>query len=270
MFLMPPDFDKGPASRVQQAGSSKLNPYMLYLKDEEGYMPTMYEIYEKHADRYDAMVQAEDYRGNLKKLLWEQVKWSGSSVLEAGVGTGRVTRIYAEQVSSAVCCDRSSHMLEFAAKNLADYGDRLTFKVAENREFPTFDSTFDVFIQGWSFGHSIMDCLSQEELESTITLLVNNSEKNIRPGGTVILIETLGTNADVPNAPTEKLGYFYEQLEHQHGYERYAVRTDLKYQSVEDAIFHLSFFFGDEMGEKLRKRGSAIIPEWTGVWIKQL
>lgn len=233
-------------------------------------MPTMYEIYEKHADRYDGMVQAEDYQGNLKKLLWDQVNWEASTVLEAGVGTGRVTRIYAEQVISAVCCDRSRHMLDFAAKKMAHHGDKFTFIVADNLDFPKFDVKFDVYIQGWSFGHSIMDCTSQEEVDSTIRLLVENAEKNIRPGGKVILIETLGTNADNPKPPKEKLAYFYEKLEQQYQFTRHAVRTDLKYESVEDAAYHLGFFFGDEMGENIKKSGSPIIPEWTGVWIKEL
>jgi len=82
-------------------------------------MPEMYEIYEKHADRYDELIRAEDHRDNLRHLLHETVNWRGLSVIEGGVVTGRVTRLYIEHPASSVCCDRSQHMLNFAQEILS-------------------------------------------------------------------------------------------------------------------------------------------------------
>ncbi len=231
-------------------------------------MPTMYEIYEKHADRYDAMVRAEDYQGNLKSLLDSQLNWESSTVLEAGVGTGRVTQIYAHKVISAVCCDRSDHMLGFARQSLIQHQDKLEFLRADNVQFPILEQTFDIFIEGWSFGHSIMDCDSETEVEKTAELLVNNAQKNIRPGGKVVFIETLGTNVEKAQAPTDKLSQFYSLLEQTYQFAHYPIRTDLKYDSVEDAVYHMGFFFGPDMADRIKKRGTHIVPEWTGVWIK--
>ena len=233
-------------------------------------MPTMYEIYEKHADQYDELVSVEDYQGNLRRFLLNRVEWAGAHVLEAGVGTGRVTQIFADQIESAICCDRSAHMLDFAKKKLSNHQEKLGFVVANNLDLPDFDQKFDVFIQGWSFGHQVVDCNHLDEIEMTVGRLVQNSTKNIRPGGKVIYIETLGTNQTTPQPPHEKLAVFYKLLEQQYQFERNEVQTDFRYASLDAAVEKLGFFFGDEMARNIREQNSTLIPEWTGIWVKQL
>ncbi|MFK7802936.1 MAG: class I SAM-dependent methyltransferase [Anaerolineae bacterium] len=233
-------------------------------------MPTMYEIYEKHAGQYDEMVETEDYKGNLRLFLLEKIDWSNVNVLEAGVGTGRVTNIFVDQIASATCCDRSAHMIAFAEQKLADYKHKLNFVLANNLNLPDFGHQFDLFIQGWSFGHQIMDCSSLTEIKTTIGRLVENSLKNIRPGGKIIYIETLGTNSTVPNPPHEKLSAFYEIIEQKYQFERHEIQTDYRYKSVDEAIAKLGFFFGDEMQQQLREQNETLVPEWTGIWTKQI
>lgn len=233
-------------------------------------MPDMYEIYQKHATRYHELVLAEDFENNLGSLLHHLVNWQDLSVLEAGVGTGRVTQIYIAQAATAVCCDQSQHMLDFAQKSLAAYSSKLTFQLADNIDLPDFESTFEVFIEGWSFGHAIMSCVHEEEILHLTNKLLANAIKNLSPGSTVIIIETLGTNVESPNPPNEKINFFYETLVHTHDFSQYVIRTDYKFTANEEAAEVMGFFFGDDMKQSVLARGTSTIPEWTGVWTRKI
>ncbi|MBT3272095.1 MAG: class I SAM-dependent methyltransferase [Spirochaetales bacterium] len=233
-------------------------------------MSEMYEIYKKHAEQYDELVRAEDYQNNLRSLLHEAIDWRKLSVIEAGVGTGRVTRLYIDQVDSAICCDRSPHMLSFAQHALAAHADKLRFLEADNKEFPAIDGRFDVFIEGWSFGHSASDCPAIDEVPDMTVRLVHNACKNIKPGGYVILLETLGTNTESPGAPHEKLNRYYTELENRFGFDRKMIRTDYKFVSVDEAVRVMGFFFGEKMAHAVRAGNRTIIPEWTGMWMKMV
>ena len=86
-----------------------------------------------------------------------------------------------------------------------------------------------------------------------------------RPGK-CILIETLGTMTDEVNPPGILLD-LYEYYEAVEGYTRNTIRTDYKFKSVREAVRLCTFFFGDEVGKIIQERGTAIVPEYTGVWI---
>lgn len=232
-------------------------------------MPSMLEIYQRHAREYHELVSAEDYRGNLWSSLRQICRWDGDSVIEAGVGTGRVTKLYVDSVRRAVCTDRSENMIEFARRVLERHLDIVEFQTADNLSLPILADTFDIFIEGWSFGHSVADAPDPNALRSVAAGLVRNATKNVRNGGTVILIETLGSNADEPEPPIENLARFYELLEIDHGFRRREVRTDYQFVSMEEAIRVMGFFFGEEMGESVRRRAQTVIPEWTGIWYRQ-
>jgi SAM-dependent methyltransferase len=219
------------------------------------------EIYEKHARDYDAFVRAEDYQGNLNRFLHEIADWRDAAVLEGGTGTGRITRLYLDEVKSAVCCDRSKHMLDFAKNGLVAYKDKITFLHADNTELPDLESQCDIFVEGWSFCYS---------LSSPFATLINNAEKNVRSGGTVILIESLGTNVPVPGVKTKELRALYKTLVGNYGFSEEVISTDYRFESKKEAAQRMGFFFGEEMREAVRAIDSTIIPEFTGVWWKRV
>lgn len=231
-------------------------------------MPEMYEIYEKHADRYHELVRAEDYQENLPRKLRDLLDWRGLTVLEGGVGTGRVTRLYIDAASAAICCDKSLHMLDYARHALAPFLGKITWIQADNRQLPALGQPVDAFIEGWSFGHALDDCVTEDAIRTVTASLVQNATKNLRPGGRVILIETLGTNVEVPGAPSDKLKLFYRFLEEHHGFTPAVIRTDYRFASSEEAMRILGFFFGPDRIPAIQARQSAIIPEWTGLWTK--
>jgi SAM-dependent methyltransferase len=261
----------------------------------------MFEIYARHAGRYHELVSAEDYQGNLAALLRTLVDWDGARVLEAGVGTGRVTSIYIDVAADVTCCDQSAHMLEFAAARFAaarvggaQSRAAVRFLTADNLDLPDLPEKVHVFVEGWSFGHSVADLSETGAVDQTVDALVRNATKNLAPGGTAILIETLGTNTTVPQAPLANLQRMYERLEGEHAFTRHEIRTDFRFPSLDTAADTMGFFFGDEMGRTIRsavrdgRHGDApdssdspagagaagltpvIVPEWTGVWKKRL
>jgi Methyltransferase domain len=232
-------------------------------------MPSMNEIYEAHADRYDELVSAEDYQGNLPRLLNELVDWNNVSVFEAGVGTGRITKMYIDSVSAATCCDQSRHMLDFTSALFCNHQTPLKFILADNMDLPLLEQPVSLFLEGWSFGHAVVDCESAADLSGTISTLLDNAEKNLSAAGTSIIIETLGTNTETAAPPHPHLAEFYWQLEQVYQFQPHIIRTDYRFSSVDDASRVLGFFFGESMARQVCVQNRSTIPEWTGLWIKR-
>ena len=227
-------------------------------------MPSMYEIYQRHHAGYDRLVNAEDHARHLPPGLQAIADWRGRNVLEGGLGTGRVTELYGEQARRITGCDREAHMLEAARRRLARFADKLDLRVADNLDLPVLQEKADIFIEGWSWGHSIVD--GPGSVENLAAALFAQVRKNLVPGGRVILIETLGTNSLAPAAPHPRLAEFYQLLQSRYGLRQTALSTDYRLSSAAEAADVLGFFFGDGLGQAVRANGSAIVPEWTGVW----
>src|SRR5262249_12120565 len=77
------------------------------------------EIYASHAEEFDALVQAEDCEGNLIPAIESIYPLSGATVLEVGVGTGRIARAIARRVGRLVAIDRAAAMLDVARRHLS-------------------------------------------------------------------------------------------------------------------------------------------------------
>jgi SAM-dependent methyltransferase len=231
-------------------------------------MVNMYEIYQRHRAEYDQLVQAEDYLRSLPAFLRSAVEWTDHTVLEGGTGTGRVTELYAADVRRITCLDLESHMLEAAAKRLADWSDKITYQAADNLTLPQLPEKADLFIEGWAWGHSIVD--HPGSVEATAENLFENIRKNLLPDSPIILIETMGTNRTEPGAPLPRLEEFYALLQSRYGMTETVLATDYRFPTVQEAADTLGFFFGAEMKQDILKNGSAIIPEWTGIWTGRL
>ncbi len=242
-------------------------------------MPSMYEIYDRDARGYDALVGAEDHEGNLCRTLRGIVVWNDARVIETGLGTGRVTRCYVDVAARVRGYDRSAHMLARARENLAPWADRVELAPADHRALPVTSGAGDIFVEGWAFGHAVVDAASgavsasadsapspRAAVEQVAAELLAEARRVVRPGGTVIIVETLGTNVKRPGAPLPELADFYRTLENRYGFEREVIRTDYRFDSPQEAEKRCRFFFGDELAERVRARGATIVPEYTGVW----
>ena len=220
----------------------------------------MNEIYERHAREYDELVAREDCGGNLGKAL-ESLVPAGARVLELGTGTGRVTKLYAERAGAVTCCDRSAHMLERARVNLSAFGGKIGYSLADNDALGKPGGPYDVIIEGWSFGHSAV--AHALDIPEWFAALHAGLLGLLAPEGSIVVIETLGTLADMPAAPGPALGEFYELLEAGFGYRRTVLDTSYRFCDGEEARRIIGFFFGSGMASRVE---GPLVPEYSGLW----
>ncbi len=222
-------------------------------------------IYAQHADLYDALVAREDYQGNILEKLQQIRSLEGLDVVEFGAGTGRLTLLLVPLVGSMRAFDGSAHMLDVNTRKLQSSGlNNWETGVADNRALPVEDGSADLAIEGWSFGHLCGWYPDSWRVEIGKCLI--EMRQLLRPGGTAILLETLGTGRETPWPPTPALAEYYDWLENEHGFSANWIRTDYQFESLAEAERLSGFFFGDDMAEQVAKNRWVIMPECTGVW----
>jgi ubiquinone/menaquinone biosynthesis C-methylase UbiE len=231
-------------------------------------MPTEKEVYEAHANQYECLIQREDYQGNLLAVIEDYFPLNNKlDVVELGAGTGRLTRLLAPRVKSIKAFDTSAHMLEVAEKSLREMGlSNWQTGVADHRQVPVADASADLVISGWSFCY--LAVWGGTDWGFALQDGLNEIQRILRPGGMVIILETLGTGSEKPNPPEHLRPYFDWLTEA--GFERGWMRTDYRFESLEEAVELSTFFFGEEMGQNVRENNWQILPECTGIWWKRV
>lgn len=230
-------------------------------------------IYREHAEEYHALVMREDREGRLLPAILAAADLRGRDVVELGAGTGRVTALVAPLAARVRAFDRSPAMLERAARYLADRSEalppgRVSLARAGNTAVPLPDACADVVIEGWSFGHSVVD--AGERWEAAAGALLAESLRLLRPGGTLVVIETLGTGRASPAAPHPALARWYAWLEGPQGFSSAWARTDYRFLSRDEADRLTGLFFGERFAFEPGPEGTAILPECTGIWWKRM
>jgi ubiquinone/menaquinone biosynthesis C-methylase UbiE len=232
-------------------------------------MATDYEaVYRERADDYDRLVSAEDVDGNLVRAIASVAPIPGSVFVDVGAGTGRVTRLLLGAGAARVhAFDRSAAMLEVARRRLTgEPADRWQLAVADATELPIADGAADHAVAGWVFGHLRSWAA---DWRATIGRALDEMQRAIRPGGTIVVVETLGTGAEQPAPPNPALAEYYQWLEQERGMTRTWVRTDYAFANVATGIELCDFFFGPELAGRVRESGSARLPECTGLWSRK-
>lgn len=221
-------------------------------------------VYAEGAADYHRLVQYEDAAG----LLWDHldalVDWAAADVVEIGAGTGRLTVPVAERARSLRAFDGAPAMLAVARERLAAAGRHdVTLTVAEHRDLPIDTDTADVLIEGWAVAHYVD--WEPDTWPAALDAAVAEMDRVVRPGGRLVLIETLGTGSTEPRPPTDALATLYERLETVHGMERSVVRTDYEFPDADTARSVVEHFFGATM---LGALDGARLAECTGVWTR--
>jgi ubiquinone/menaquinone biosynthesis C-methylase UbiE len=220
-------------------------------------------IYAWHAGRYDRLVRCEDHEGHLLPALQAIRPLDGLEVVELGAGTGRLTRLLAPLARRIWAFDASLHMLSWAGLALQeDHVRNVHLAVADHRALPVETGTADLAIAGWSLCYLVVDCPFHWRRELARGL--SEMGRVLRPGGTIALLETLGTGRETPER-AGLLARYYALLE-QEGFCSSWVRTDYRFASLAEAEALARFFFGDELAGEVRARGSPFLPECTGLW----
>jgi SAM-dependent methyltransferase len=226
----------------------------------------MNDIYRRHRTEYDRLVAAEDSDRRLPCLLASRFDWRAKTVLEGGIGTGRVTALFIESVRRVIGCDREAHMLEAARQRLAAHADKLELRVADNRALPRLPAPADLFIEGWSWGHAVLE--DPGPVEPVADALFANLRPSLVPGASRHPDrKTLGTNARTPAAaPHPRLAGILPAPQSRYGLRQTVLSTDYRFDDAAEAADVLGFYFGPAMQRAVLAAGSATVPEWTGIW----
>jgi ubiquinone/menaquinone biosynthesis C-methylase UbiE len=159
-------------------------------------------------------------------------------------------------------------MLRVARRRLGESGSLgWELSSADAARLPVASGEFDLAIAGWVFGH--LRSWRADRWQEAIDECVGEMRRALRPGGALILIETLGTGQEVPRPPNEALGEYYHWLETVHGLARVELRTDYQFTGAETAAEVMGFFFGPELADRIRREGLRRVPECTGLWWKR-
>lgn len=232
-------------------------------------MPDAREIYESHPEDYEQLVRYEDREGNLLKAIRSLTQLEGSEVVEFGAGTGRVTRLLAPHVRSIRAFDIAPPMVELARRHLC-LGSTSNWQVdvADNASLPVPDATADLAVAGWTYGHQTV--WNEEAWSEPIELAIREMFRVLRPGGTAIIIETLGTGHTTPFDPPPQLARYYALLAGEFGFEMTWIRTDYEFSSLLEGERLIRFFFGEERAQAFASGRNTVLPECTGLWWRKL
>jgi len=208
-------------------------------------------VYAQQADRYQQLISREDYQGNLLPALEQILNLEGLDVLLAPL------------VNSVHAFDLSPHMLDVAAGHLRSKGYlNWLVSTADHRWIPRASNSTDLIVSGWSVCYLVV--WAEDDWEKDLDLALQEMRRLLREGGTIIIIETLGTGTDKPDAP-EKLRDYFSYLERA-GFQQSWIRTDYQFQNRDEAVDLVEFFFGQEMLENLIPGEKPVLPECTGIW----
>ncbi len=230
-------------------------------------MPSFREVYARHAAGYDALVSREDHAGALTAALRDLLPPGQPAVVDFGSGTGRVARLLAPHARAVLAADASHHMLGLAARRQPAEHTHVAFAAARNHALPLPAGWADLAIEGWSFAHAVG--WYPESWQARIGAMLAEMVRVTRPGGRMVLIETLGTGVETPAPPTDGLAALYDWWEREHGFTRTWVRTDYRFESAGEAERLTRFFFGDELAARARRDALRDLPECTGIWVRE-
>ena len=189
-------------------------------------------------------------------------------IADVGAGTGRIARAIGARAEHIHLVERAAPMLKVAQERLAIEGiTNTTLHEADARELPLETDAMDAAVAGWVFGHfrHWMPEGWEEEVDRAIAEML----RVVRPGGVVLVIETLGTGHETPRRH-EALDEYFARLEEHHGFSRDWIRTDYQFDDAESAAGVLGGFFGEAMAERIRAEQWARVPECTGVWARRV
>ena len=221
------------------------------------------QIYQNDGDRYEALIAREDYQSNITRALEEIISPDNLDVFDLGAGTGRLAVMLAPRAKSVRAFDISEEMLRvcrsrFEASGLSNW----QVDVADHRQLPVEDHSADLVVSGWSV--SYLAVWNNEHQTNELDVWLVEMQRVVRQGGWVVLFESLGTGNESPMR-LEHVESTYQWLD-KNGFQNKWIRTDYKFESVDEAEELSRFFFGDELGNKVRENKWVILPECTGVW----
>jgi ubiquinone/menaquinone biosynthesis C-methylase UbiE len=226
-------------------------------------MPTEKDIYTLHANQYDRLIQREDFQNNILHAIQKITPLPNKNVVELGAGTGRLTRLLAPYTLSILAMDLFPQMLQVAKDSLQKINAKnWLVAAANNARLPAKRASADLVISGWSFCY--LAVWGGDNWKSALQNGLAEIKRVLHKGSVIIILETMGTGFETPHPP-EHLTKYYAFLKEM-GFSSTWIRTDYQFKSQAEAEKLSSFFFGEELTQKVRENQWVILPECTGVW----
>ena len=220
-------------------------------------------IYQTDGDRYETLISHEDHQGNIMKALEELVNPDGLDILDLGAGTGRLAVMLAPWAKSMRAFDASEEMLRVCRQKLEANGlSNWKVDVADHRQLPVEDASADLVVSGWSVAYLYV--WNPETWRDELEKWLGEMKRVLRRDSFIVLFESLGTGNEEP-IKLEHLKEYYSWLDEM-GFQNKWIRTDYKFESLDEADELSRFFFGDELGDKVKENKWVVLPECTGVW----
>jgi ubiquinone/menaquinone biosynthesis C-methylase UbiE len=230
-------------------------------------MPDSQTVYAQHANEYEALIAREDYQGNIPQAIDEIINVDDLDILDLGAGTGRLTVMLAPRAKSIRAFDASAEMLRVCRERLLASGlSNWQVDVADHRRLPAPDHSADLVTSGWSV--SYLAVWNAEQANQELDKWLVEMQRLLRKDGMIVLLESLGTGNEEP-IRLEHVEPAYQWLD-ANGFQNKWIRTDYQFESLEEAGYLVRFFFGDELGDKVRQNNRVILPECTGIWWRKV
>lgn len=226
-------------------------------------------LYSDHTYEYEILVSHEDYQEELLAAIQRIQSLAGRVAAEFGAGTGRLTNLLAGHIRKLATCDVTDAMLRMAQAKRRKYGwKNVSLVLADSRRMPFRPGWADFAIEGWAFLQIAV--WHPQDWQVQLGRALDEMQRLVRPGGRMILIETLGTGESTPKvAPFFRA--VYDFLEAQRGFTPVAIRTDYCFETMEQIQQVVLPLFGPEMLERLiETRAGWVLPECTGLWWREL
>lgn len=189
---------------------------------------------------------------------------AGLDVADMGAGTGPLACRLAPKARSLVAMDAFQPMLDVLAEKLTQSGQTSwETRVADHRALPLADRSVDLVVSGWSICY--LGASNHEAWQENVRAVMGEIRRILRPGGTAIILKTMGTGSEAPALPAFLTGY-YAMLEGEFGFAHQWLRLDYTFQSVAEAETLTRFFFGDDIANQVAARQLPTLPECAGIW----
>jgi ubiquinone/menaquinone biosynthesis C-methylase UbiE len=226
-------------------------------------MPDHAYIYEQQAELYERLVSRQP---GLLDIVNGIRPVEGLDIVDAGAGTGRLAAALAPYARTLTALDASAPMLEVTARKLLQLGlprERWSCIPADHRCLPLPDSSADLLVSGWSVCY--LASSGVPDWRGNLEVVMAEFRRVVRPGGSIILFETMGTGTDEPSPPSFLTGY-YRLLQEEYGFSHKTIRLDYTFPDWQEAEHCVRSFFGDEPGDRIRQERSHVLKEYAGVW----
>jgi len=221
-------------------------------------------IYTRRAADYHRMITAEDVDGNILATLEALTPLTGRRIIDVGCGTGRLPLLFEGRAEKVVALDLHQAMLVQNISERRRVSGTWEVVRGDVRRLPFQNAWAELTTAGWALGH--FRSWFPDDWSPQIGRALQEMLRVTRPGGKVVILETLGTGSLEPAPPAPELAEYYEWLEWEWGFTLQVIQTDYHFASVEQAVEQTEFFFGPELSAQIRQRRWTRLPEWTGVW----